>query len=94
MSAPPDPADPGGPTGRHRGLSVMATLQLIFLLQTAALMGYMPFLQRCEPRGPQRKMRRKSFEEISDNLSNRFFVVYTECIGNHSTSYMLNCNLS
>ena len=51
----------------------MATLQLIFLLQTAALMGYMPFLRRCEPRGPQRKMRRKSFEEISDNLSNRFF---------------------
>ena len=40
MSAPPDPADPADPAGRRRGLSVMATLQLIFLLQTAALMGY------------------------------------------------------
>jgi hypothetical protein len=29
----------------------MATLQLIFLLQTAALMGYMLFFRRCEPSG-------------------------------------------
>lgn len=51
----------------------MATLKLIFLLQTAVLFGYVPFILKCEPRGPQRKMRHKSFEEISDNLSNRFF---------------------
>ena len=67
----PDTADPTA--GRRRGLSVVAALQLIFLLQTAVLMGHMPFLLRCEPRGPQRKMRRKSFEEISGTLSNRFF---------------------
>ena len=51
----------------------MATMKLIFLLQTAILFGHMPFIQKCEPRGPQRKMSHKSFEEISDNLSNRFF---------------------
>jgi len=69
----PDSTDPVDPAGRRRGLSVMVALQLIFLLQTAVLFGHMPFLRRCEPRGPQRKMRRKSFDEISEKISNRFF---------------------
>ena len=51
----------------------MATLKLIFLLQTAVLMGHMPFIMRCEPRGLQKKRCRKSFDEIQAFLTDRIF---------------------
>jgi hypothetical protein len=52
-----------------RRLSLMATLKLIFLLQTAVLMGHMPFIMRCEPRGLQKKRCHKSFDEIQAFLT-------------------------
>ena len=54
-------------------LSLMATLKLIFLLQTAVLMGHMPFIMRCEPRGLQKKRCRKSFDEIQAQFTDRMF---------------------
>ena len=51
----------------------MATMKLIFLLQTAVLMGHMPFIMRCEPRGLQKKRCRKSFDEIQAQFSDLMF---------------------
>jgi hypothetical protein len=41
---------------------------MIFIMHSMTLLCHLPFLVKCEPRGPQQKLPRKTFEEIRDGV--------------------------
>lgn len=51
----------------------MIQLQIIFGLLSTILSGNMPFLLRCQPRGPQQRRKREAFKAIESGLSDRLF---------------------
>ena len=54
-------------------LSLRVALQMVFSLHSTILLSHLPFLMRCEPRGPQWVRPRKKYEEIRDSLSDCLF---------------------
>jgi hypothetical protein len=45
----------------------------MFIIHSTMLLFHLPFLVRCELRGPQNKLWRKTFDEIRDSLWDLFF---------------------
>ena len=57
----------------RRRIPLKIAMQIIFIVLSATLHGDLPFLLRCETRGPQLRRVRKSFEDIESNLSDKIF---------------------
>ena len=79
-------------------LSLRVTLQMVFSLHSTICLSHLPFLMRCEPRGPQWVRPCKKYEEIRDSLSERLFLwIYrmknhhlSVCIPFYSRDWMLS----
>jgi hypothetical protein len=64
-------------SSEHGQLYLRVVLQIIFIRHITTLLYHLPFLVRCEPRGPQQKYPRKTFKEIRDGVLDAIFDLYT-----------------
>jgi hypothetical protein len=54
-------------------LYLRVALQIMIIIHSMTLLYHLPFLVRCEPKGPQKKYPCRIFEEIADSFSDQIF---------------------